>query len=292
MAVTGINGAGKSTLLRILAGRDKSYAGELRYGKGVKIGFFCEEYVNNLTSNERLIDFLEARTPTEQLPALRDLLGAFLFRGDDIYKQVAVLSGGEKSRLMLLTLMLRPVNLLILDEPTNHLDIHSKDILLDALGSYSGTAVFVSHDRHFLENLAGKVLELDGGRPTIFYGDFSYYLWKREQQNLKAPDPEPRDNGKSEEDPGKEVYERDKQVKNRLKKLDREEESLLRKIEEEEAELSGFREELNLPSAYAEPRKAEEITRRIEEKEREIERLTEDWECLEAEKKNAGMSRN
>lgn len=292
MAVTGINGAGKSTLLRILAGRDDSYSGELRYGKGVKIGFFCEEYVNTLTSKERLIDFLEARTPTEQLPALRDLLGAFLFRGDDIYKQVAVLSGGEKSRLILLTLMLRPVNLLILDEPTNHLDIHSKDILLDALGSYSGTAVFVSHDRHFLENLAGKVLELDGGRPTIFYGDFSYYLWKREQENLKAPDPETKDTEQREDDPGKEAYERDKQVKNRLKKLDREEESLLREIEKAETKLSGFREELNLPSAYADPKKAEEITRRIEEKEREIERLTEDWERLEAEKKNAGMSRN
>ena len=287
LAVTGINGAGKSTLLRILAGRDTAYSGEVRYGKGVKIGFFCEEYVNNLTSREKLIDFLEAASPTEQIPLLRDLLGAFLFRGDDVYKQVAVLSGGEKSRLVLLTLMLRPVNLLILDEPTNHLDIHSKDILLDALGSYGGTVVFVSHDRHFLDNLATKVLELDDGVPTLYFGDFSYYLWKREHTQKEAEGPQFR-SGPSEvrEEQEKEEYERAKQIKNRMLKLERTEEAVLRKIEEAESQLAEFREKLNLPEAYADPKKAAELQQCIQNKEREIEKFTEEWELLEAEKRN------
>jgi ATP-binding cassette subfamily F protein 3 len=140
------------------------------------------------------LEFLEADAPTALIPRIRDMLGAFLFRGDDIYKGVSVLSGGEKSRLALLKMLLRPVNLLILDEPTNHLDIYSKDIFLDTLKKFSGTVIFVSHDRAFMESLSTKTLELraapsgspetsqDAGKHRLFYGNYAYYLERLERE--------------------------------------------------------------------------------------------------------------
>jgi ATP-binding cassette subfamily F protein 3 len=190
LVVAGRNGAGKTTLLRIIAGRDKDFAGTLTYGAGIAPGYFSQDNAEAMTGSQSALEFLEAEAPVALVPRLRDMLGAFLFRGDDVYKPVSVLSGGEKSRLALLRMLLKPVNLLILDEPTNHLDLHSKDILLDALNAFTGTIIFVSHDRAFMEALSTKTLELQPADPEspgthrLFYGGYAYYLDRIEGESL------------------------------------------------------------------------------------------------------------
>jgi ATP-binding cassette subfamily F protein 3 len=181
LVVAGRNGAGKTTLLRIIAGADTNYEGIVKYGSGISAGYFSQDAAEAMTGNAQVLEFMEAEAPTALIPKLRDMLGAFLFRGDDVYKNVSVLSGGEKSRLALLRMLLKPMNLLILDEPTNHLDLHSKDILLDTLRSFKGTIIFVSHDRAFMEALSTKTLELTAvpdasSRARLFYGNYAYYL--------------------------------------------------------------------------------------------------------------------
>jgi len=181
LAVAGPNGAGKTTLLRILAGADRGFEGSVRLGSGVSAGYFSQDAAEAMQGSEQVLERIEAQAPAALLPKARDMLGAFLFRGDDVCKPVSVLSGGEKSRLALLAMLLRPMNLLILDEPTNHLDLHSKDVLLDALLKYEGTIVFVSHDRAFMEALSTKTLELSSSpspRARLFYGGYGYYLEK------------------------------------------------------------------------------------------------------------------
>nr|MCR4953133.1 ABC-F family ATP-binding cassette domain-containing protein [Treponema sp.] len=176
LVVAGRNGAGKSTLLRIIAGVDKDFSGETIPGAGVQIGYFSQDNAETICGKKTILDYLEEHAPLELIPKLRDMLGAFLFRGDDVYKSLDVLSGGEKSRIALLQLLLSPVNLLVLDEPTNHLDIHSKDVLLTALRDFGGTVIFVSHDRGFIEQLATKVLELKPAQFKYFPGNYEYYL--------------------------------------------------------------------------------------------------------------------
>jgi ATP-binding cassette subfamily F protein 3 len=200
LVVVGRNGAGNTTLLRILAGADTEYEGSVQYGAGIAAGYFSQDAAEAMTGiaangqTQTVLEFMEADAPTALIPKIRDMLGAFLFRGDDIYKSVSVLSGGEKSRLALLRMLLKPVNLLILDEPTNHLDIYSKDIFLDTLKKFSGTVIFVSHDRAFMEALSTKTLELravlpgssevpqDAGKHRLFYGNYAYYLERFERE--------------------------------------------------------------------------------------------------------------
>jgi ATP-binding cassette subfamily F protein 3 len=202
LLVVGRNGAGKSSLLRILAGVDADFEGTYRYGAGIAAGYFSQDGTEERdpfgvseSANPPVIEFLEAEAPTALIPRLRDMLGAFLFRGDDVYKPVSVLSGGERSRLALLRILLRPVNLLILDEPTNHLDLQSKDILLDTLRAFGGTIIFVSHDRGFMEALSTKTLELAGNpapaggthsRIRLFYGNYGYYLDRLERETASG----------------------------------------------------------------------------------------------------------
>ncbi|MDR3145969.1 MAG: ABC-F family ATP-binding cassette domain-containing protein [Treponema sp.] len=196
LVVVGPNGAGKSTLLRILAGADRDFEGTVQYGAGVRPGYFSQDAAETIGRPDSaapdagdappsVLEFMEAEAPTHLIPRVRDMLGAFLFRGDDVFKPLPVLSGGEKSRLALLKMLLKPMNLLILDEPTNHLDIYSKDILLKTLESFGGTIVFVSHDRAFMEALSTKTLELSPGGPgraRLFYGNYAYYLERLERE--------------------------------------------------------------------------------------------------------------
>ena len=181
LVVVGRNGAGKSTLLRILSGEDKNFVGEIIPGSGVQIGYFSQDNAETIKGSTSILDYIESKAPTELIPKVRDMLGAFLFRGDDVFKTLDVLSGGEKSRIALLQLLLSPVNLLVLDEPTNHLDMHSKDVLMNALKDFGGTVIFVSHDRGFIEGLSTKVLELTPGKFREFPGDYKYY-----QERLEA----------------------------------------------------------------------------------------------------------
>lgn len=182
LVVAGRNGAGKSTLLRIIAGVDSDFTGGVKLGAGVSIGYFSQDSAEKICGSESILDRLERECPLELVPKARDMLGAFLFRGDDVFKSIDVLSGGEKSRIALLELLLRPVNLLVLDEPTNHLDMHSKDVLLDALKDFGGTVIFVSHDRGFIEDLSTRVLELQHGTYRSFPGDYKYYMQRLEDE--------------------------------------------------------------------------------------------------------------
>jgi ATP-binding cassette subfamily F protein 3 len=191
LLAVGRNGAGKSTLLRILAGTDKDFEGSLCFGAGITAGYFSQDAAETLQGEKTALAYIEEEAPAALIPRVRDMLGGFLFRGDDVYKPLAALSGGEKSRLALLRMLLKPINLLILDEPTNHLDLYSKDILLDALKRFTGTIVFVSHDRAFMEALSTKTLELrsrdsGGSAHRLFYGGYGYYL-ERTGTEAEAP---------------------------------------------------------------------------------------------------------
>jgi ATP-binding cassette subfamily F protein 3 len=176
VALVGPNGAGKSTLMRVLSGSEPPRAGERFEGNGLKIAYFAQDQAKVLTPGKTVLEEILAAAPMAMVPRVRDILGSFLFTGDDVHKQVTVLSGGERNRLALAILLLRPANLLLLDEPTNHLDLKSKDVLLQSLERYTGTIVFVSHDRHFVDHLATRVLEIGGGEVVSWPGNYGAFL--------------------------------------------------------------------------------------------------------------------
>ncbi|GAB6144096.1 ABC-F family ATP-binding cassette domain-containing protein [Desulfocicer niacini] len=178
IAVVGVNGAGKSTFLKILAGRTEPTGGNLKIGTGVNIGYFSQHAMELLDAEKTVFETVQDTLPLEGIGVIRSLCAAFLFSGDDVDKQIKHLSGGEKSRVVLATLLGQPINFLILDEPTNHLDIQSREILLHALKKFTGTLVLVSHDRYFLRSLVDRVLEMDHGKMTDYKGDYEYYLSK------------------------------------------------------------------------------------------------------------------
>jgi ATP-binding cassette subfamily F protein 3 len=178
IALTGINGAGKSTLLKVIAGITESSSGEVTLGASVNLGYFSQ-YSSDVLDQERTIfEEVSERTPLASIGSIKSLLGSFQFSGSDADKKVGVLSGGEKSRVMLACMLALPVNFLILDEPTNQLDIQSREVLLDALTRFEGTIIIVSHDRYFLRHLANRVFEIDHGQMQVIEGDYHYYLQK------------------------------------------------------------------------------------------------------------------
>ena len=188
IALVGPNGAGKSTLARIINGVEP-FDGHRRVGHQVSFAFFAQHLSDMMTSNQTIMEEMErSATSSEARMRIRTLLGCFLFSGDDVFKPVTVLSGGEKSRVALAKTLLQPANLLILDEPTNHLDIASKDVLVQALQHYTGTLVAVSHDRQFLSGFANKIWRVEGGRVIEYPGGYDYYLWKRQQERLGETD--------------------------------------------------------------------------------------------------------
>lgn len=189
IALVGPNGAGKSTLMKILAGRLPLREGERRVGHNVVVGYFSQDQDDLLTSERTVWEEVYSVAPDYIVPELRTLLGCFLFSGDAVDKKVSVLSGGERSRLVLCKLLLSPANCLLLDEPTNHLDIRSKDILLDSLRDYGGTLVFVSHDRYFLDGLATKVVEVGNGKAVTYLGNYEDYLAKKKAEAELRPEP-------------------------------------------------------------------------------------------------------
>lgn len=184
VALMGRNGAGKSTLMRILTGHDQPTVGKVRLGQATVLRYFAQDQAAALHPQRTILAEAEEDAPDEWRPRVRDLLGAFLFRGDDVFKPAGVLSGGEKSRLCLAKILCGTANLLVLDEPTNHLDLATKERFLDALLNYEGTLVFVSHDRHFLAGLATRIWEIEDGCLTDFpWGYEDYLWWKTEQQS-------------------------------------------------------------------------------------------------------------
>ena len=186
IAVVGVNGAGKSTLLKVLAGEVSPSTGSVSLGANVNLGYFSQHAMDVLNPRWTVFETIQAAIPQANIGVVRNLGAAFLFSGDDIDKRIANLSGGEKSRVVLATMLARPINLLILDEPTNHLDIQSRQTLLEALKKFTGTVVLVSHDRHFLRCLVDRVYEVDHGEMRIYEGDYEYYLNKSEKLKCTA----------------------------------------------------------------------------------------------------------
>jgi len=180
IALVGINGAGKSTLIKLLASTEPLSKGEFRLGHNVQSDYFAQDQYKELDPGARIMDDLGAMSPRSTETDLRSLLGCFLFSEDDVFKKIGVLSGGERGRYALLRLLLHPANFLLLDEPTNHLDMRAKDVLLEALLKYTGTVVFVSHDRYFIDKLATRVFEVGDGRVEIFPGNYEDYLWRKQ----------------------------------------------------------------------------------------------------------------
>ncbi len=186
IAVVGVNGAGKSTFLKTLAGLTEPTGGTATIGANVQLGYFSQHSMELLDPKKSVFETVQDALPQQTIGVLRNLCAAFLFQGDDVDKRVDKLSGGEKSRLVLATLLGRPLNLLILDEPTNHLDIQSREVLLEALQKFAGTVLLVSHDRHFLRSLVGRVFEIDHGALLSYEGDYEYYLRKTGRDHRAA----------------------------------------------------------------------------------------------------------
>jgi ATP-binding cassette subfamily F protein 3 len=178
IAVVGVNGAGKSTFLKTIAGQTEPTSGSVALGANVELGYFSQHAMEILDPRKTVFETLQEAMPLASIGVIRNLLGAFLFQGDSVDKRIENLSGGEKSRVVLATLLARPVNFLVLDEPTNHLDIRSREILLDALQNFAGTVILVSHDRHFLRQLVDRVFEIDHGEMRTYEGNYQYYLHK------------------------------------------------------------------------------------------------------------------
>ena len=181
IAVVGVNGAGKSTLLKIIAGQTEATSGEIKLGPSIKLGYFSQFSLDLLKPENTALDEVRSALPNASDGYLRNLLAALLFRGDDVFKKVKHLSGGEKSRLILATILSQHNNLLVLDEPTNHLDLKSREILLNALKRFEGTVILVSHDRHFLHALSQKVYEVSHNEIIIYPGNYDYYISKKKQ---------------------------------------------------------------------------------------------------------------
>jgi ATP-binding cassette subfamily F protein 3 len=343
LLAVGRNGAGKTTLLKILAGVDRDFDGSLYYGAGIRVGYFSQDAAETLQGEKTVLAYIEEEAPTALVPRVRDMLGGFLFRGDDVYKSLSVLSGGEKSRLALLRMFLKPINLLILDEPTNHLDLYSKDILLDTLKRFTGTIVFVSHDRSFMEALSTKTLELrsrdsGGSAHRLFYGGYGYYLERIEaavvepafggdggavntaavagkdgtetKAAVRVPggnDPAGCPDGAP---PGREAPSgailikagqarpmtagerrvEEKQRQTCIKRLERQEEEILRILEKLEAEKKRLTGELAKPEVYSNGERIRMVKNGLGKTAAEIEAKTREWELKAAELETARNS--
>jgi ATP-binding cassette subfamily F protein 3 len=179
VALVGINGAGKSTMIKILAGAEPVSAGEYTLGHNAQPDYFAQDQYKELDPQARMIDDLSTVAPRAGNTELRSILGSFLFSEDDVFKTIGVLSGGERNRYALARMLMQPSNFLLLDEPTNHLDMRAKDVLLNALQDFSGTVVFVSHDRYFIDKLATRVFEVEDGRVHVYPGNYEDYLWRK-----------------------------------------------------------------------------------------------------------------
>ena len=277
IALVGRNGEGKTTFARMLIGELEATEGEIKLGANVNIGYYAQNQDDLMDGEFTVFDTLDRVAVGDIRTRLRDILGAFLFRGEDIDKKVKVLSGGERSRLAMARLMLEPYNLLILDEPTNHMDMRSKDILKDALQKFDGTVVVVSHDREFLDGLVDRIYEFRDGGVREYLGDIWYFLEKRKVESLQEIERKdrPQQSEKSSDTPtaGKMTYEQKKEQEKILRKLRKTVES----IEEELAKVEGEIAEYDKRFATATEYNAEDYAKYDTLKQR-YDHLMHEWE--------------
>ena len=282
IALVGVNGAGKSTLSRILSGAEKPDEGSVKVGHNVKLGFFSQQSHENLDYSRTVWDSLSGRNPAWSAGDKRNLLGAFLFSGDDIYKPVSVLSGGEKSRLALLKLVMEDANCLILDEPTNHLDMSTRELFQRALTEYEGALVIVSHDRFFLDNLVTRVVEISSGRLYDYLGNYSYFIEKRsaagpqEGSASRTQERDGRDRRREEAERRNLLYRKKRKILDRLEPL---EEKIFR-LEEEQKKRDR---KLSDPEFLTNPAAVQELLIERSASAEELGSLYNMWEDLTAE---------
>lgn len=274
VAIVGRNGAGKSTLLRLLAGQEEPDGGTVKTGLRLSPVYFAQHQAEALDPARTVLEELEAAAPRGTTQTrLRTVLGCLLFSGDDVHKRVGVLSGGEKSRVALARCIVRASNLLFLDEPTNHLDISAREVLLEALSEYHGTIVLVTHDRHFMDGLVSRVLEIEGGQGQVFLGNYSDYRRKKQaEERLALQQREAaRAEKKARKTPRPARSERAREVPWKLDALEA-------KIFSLEEELSLLGQELSDPELYRDSERQQAVQSRYEELTRECEELTALWE--------------
>lgn len=292
VAIIGENGAGKTTLVRILVGEDNLWGGRLESGYRTHLGYFAQDEEISFEGEETIEDRMLREAPFDAVPEVRNILGAFLFSGDDVKKMVKVLSGGEKSRLGLARMMLRPCNVLILDEPTNHLDISSREALLNALDDFPGTVIIVSHDRFFLDSLATRILSIENGKSILYDGNYSQYMWTRERRladeadsiqaqgvagiaaSVKIPDAKQQ---------ARDTVKQQKQLSNKLQKLKKDIEAKENEIAELETKISEVEGQLAAPPDGWSPAKIAEVAQQHSVLNVKLDEAMQAWEDLNSE---------
>ena len=275
VALIGNNGTGKTTILKIINHIIEADAGKVRLGANVEIGYYDQEH-NVLHMDKTAFDEIGDDYPDMTNTQIRNMLACFLFTGDDVFKKIKDLSGGERGRVSLAKLMLSNANFLILDEPTNHLDIMSKEILESAINRYTGTVLYVSHDRYFINKTATRIIELSANTVTNYIGNYDYYLEKRDilaPKEMKAVREEKSTAVKDDWKSQKEEQARLRKKQNDILKLEKN----IEKLEQENAELD---EQLALPENYTDVQKLMKLNERKQEIEKQLEQLYEDWEML------------
>ena len=274
IAFVGKNGEGKSTLAKIFA-KIENYDGELNYGGSVEMAYFAQHQAEMLSGDMTVLDIIDKAAIGEMRPKIRSLLGAFLFSGDDVYKKVKVLSGGEKARLALCKLLLTPSNLIILDEPTNHLDMISKDVLKNALLEFTGALIIVSHDRDFLTGLTDKTIEFKDKKIKEFLGDINYYLEKNNLEMLTELEQSFKNNSNSKSvNKAAEVVATKTQADRQSKKnLQKEESKINKRIEKLESEIENLEKQIEEISLLFQDSKFMSHTALANEKRLEFEKI-------------------
>ena len=282
VAIIGANGVGKSTLFKILLGKVKQYEGEIRIGTNVHIGYYDQEQ-QELDETKTIFQEIADTYPTMDNGRIRNVLAAFVFTGDDIYKTISSLSGGEKGRISLAKIMLSNANVLMLDEPTNHLDMYSKEILEDAINQYEGTVIYISHDRYFINRTAQKILELTPYGVNEYLGDYQYYLEKKQQQQIQLRENETKrqqiiinvvSEGKADWLKQKQQQSEQRKAEAKINKVEKEIEKTERDIEQLDKML--FQEEIS--SDFS---KAQELFEQKTKLEKHLEQLYKKWEEMQ-----------
>ena len=286
ISFVGQNGQGKTTLSKIIAGVETHTAGKVDLGHNVQIGYYAQNQSEALHPKITVLETMEQVAPPELRTRVRSILGSFMFRGEDVDKKVSVLSGGERARLALACLLLRPVNLLILDEPTNHLDIPSKEVLKKAIQEYDGALIVVSHDRDFLEGLTDRTLEFRDQQLFNYIGDIKAFLEKRKLDNMREVELRQQKTAKQKKaaaaalvtPPINEMsYEEKKEFEKRKKKLERKVQNLERKIERLEEEVKKWEVKMADANFYSQPDSQEQI-KKYDAKKSELDQVMEEWE--------------
>ncbi len=286
VALVGHNGAGKSTLIRLLSGIEAPDRGERVPGHEVVVDFFAQDQYKTLDASHRILDDITSVSPMMMAPHLRTLLGCFLFRGDDVYKRIGVLSGGERNRYALARMLLRPANFLLLDEPTNHLDLRAKDVLLDALRQFNGTVVFVSHDRAFIDGLATTVIEVGGGGIAVYPGNYEDYLYRKEHEGEAAEEAAAAETPASQPAAVEPTQAEETAAEPQRKRLNpqrrKQMEDAVQDLEEEiarrEAALTELEAAMSSEETFRDPTRAQETMVRYQQQREDRDRLYAEWE--------------